>query len=125
MSNFSLLKKTISLLIFLIVLGVTQNALKSYASGTTCEVDLTNLKYKINGSENTIKDYTQDEYDQFVTDFKSNTLPEIYITEFLYDGSGMVKTPDLDDFIESGSNDTKIKTLSIKAININMYIIKI
>lgn len=120
MSKFSSLKKTISLLIiFLIVLGITPNALTSYATDTACEVDLTNLKYKINGSENTIKNYTQDEYDQFVTDFKANTLPEIYITEFLYDGAGMVKTSDLDDFIESGSNDTKIKTLSIKAININ------
>lgn len=92
---------------------------KVYAADTDCEVDLTNLKYIVNGIENSIKNYTQDDYDQFVSDFSANSLPIIYTTDFLYDGVGMVKTPDLDDFIEANSNDTKVKTLSIKAINVN------
>jgi len=58
-----------------------------------------------------------------LTDFlavkNTNSLPTIYITDFLYDGVGAVKTPDLDDFIDAASNDTKIKDLEIKAININ------
>ena len=109
-------KITIIVLIITILFIIIQ---KVYAADTDCEVDLTNLKYIVNGIENSIKNYTQDDYDQFVSDFSANSLPIIYTTDFLYDGVGMVKTPDLDDFIEANSNDTKVKTLSIKAINVN------
>ena len=51
--------------------------------------------------------------------YNSNNLPSVYITDFLYDGVSSVKTPDLDDFIDNNSNDTKINTLEIKVININ------
>ena len=85
-----------------------------------CYVNLTNLTYKINDTEKEITNYTQDQFDEFVSAYTANKLPEIYTTEFLYDGVGMVKTPDLDDFTDAQSNDTKIKTLGIKAINVNM-----
>ena len=118
------LKKAVSLILILMLLFIiSQNSLVVFASDEIdCEVDLTNLKYTIiSGTENEITTYAQDDYEQFVIDFASNNLPEIYITEFLYDGAGMVKTPDLDDFTdtEGSGNDTKIKTLSIKAINVN------
>ena len=81
-------------------------------------VNLEALKYSTNK-----KDYKNiTEYKtlkDFLKDYNSNKLPSIYITDFLFDGVSSVKTPDLDDFIESDSNDTKIKTLEIKVININ------
>ena len=64
-----------------------------------------------------IKEYKT--LDEFLSDYNSNSLPDVYITNFLFDGVSSVKTPDLDDFIENDSNDTKIKTLDIKVININ------
>ena len=70
-----------------------------------CIVDLTNLKYTANGTETEITNYTQDQFNEFVTAYNTGSLPPIYTTEFLYDGVGMVKTPDLDDFTEAGSND--------------------
>ena len=82
-------------------------------------IDLTELTYTTNGTQSNIKIYTQDQFNEFLEDYENGNLPAIYVTEFLFDGVGMVKTPDLDDFIADKSNETKIKTLSIKAINVN------
>ena len=79
------------------------------AKSKTIYIDLENLE--------TITEYKT--VDDFLKDYNSNSLPDVYITNFLYDGVSTVKTPDLDDFIENNSNDTKIKTLEIKVININ------
>ena len=65
-----------------------------------------------------IKRYTQDDYDSFIADYNNGNLDDIYITEFLFDGAGMYKTYDLDDFIEEG-NDTEVKVLSITNYNVN------
>lgn len=81
-------------------------------------VNLDNLEYSTDKKDYTsIKEYKT--LEEFLIDYNSNSLPSIYITDFLYDGVSSVKTPDLDDFIENDSNDTKIKTLEIKVININ------
>lgn len=81
-------------------------------------VDLESLKYsKDTSTYNEIKEY--ETLEELLKDYNDNSLPDIYITNFLFDGVSSVKTPDLDDFIESDSNDTKIKTLEIKVININ------
>ena len=81
-------------------------------------VNLETLKYSTNKTDyKSITEY--EELEEFLKDYNSNNLPDIYITDFLFDGVSAVKTPDLDDFIENDSNDTKIKTLSIKVININ------
>ena len=120
MLKLSKISKTISAFIILVLMtAIMQNVMIVYAATSNLEVNLTSLKYTVNGIENSIKNYTQDDYVEFVADFNNNDLPEIYSTEFLYDGVDMVKTPDLDDFVEANSNDTKIETLSIKAININ------
>ena len=88
------------------------------AEEKTIYVDLDNLKYSTNKTD--YKEITEYEtLDEFLIDYKSNNLPSIYITDFLFDGVSSVKLYDLDDFIESDSNDVKIKTLEIKVININ------
>ena len=81
-------------------------------------VDLENLEFSTNKKDyKSITEYKT--LDEFLNDYNENSLPSIYITDFLYDGVSTVKTPDLDDFIENDSNETKIKTLEIKVININ------
>ncbi len=88
------------------------------AESKSIYVNLESLKYSINNKDyKNIIEYST--LEEFLGDYNSNKLPNIYITDFLFDGVGAVKTPDLDDFIENDSNDTKIKTLEIKVININ------
>ena len=88
------------------------------AENKTTYVNLTNLEYSTNNKDyQSITEYKT--LEEFLSDYNSNNLPSIYITDFLYDGVGAVKTPDLDDFIENDSNDIKVKTLEIKVININ------
>ena len=104
----------IFLIMFLMALPVKALSV----SVKTTYVNLNDLAYSSDG-----KDYIViTEYktlDEFLEAKESNKLDDIYITDFLYDGVSTVKTPDLDDFIENDSNDTKIKTLEIKVININ------
>lgn len=88
------------------------------AANKSVYVNLDSLKYSTNNKTyNSITEYKT--LEEFLEDYNSNKLPSIYITDFLYDGVGAVKIPDLDDFIENDSNDTSIKTLEIKVININ------
>ena len=88
------------------------------AESKTVYVNLETLKYSTDKKTyESIKEYKT--LEEFLVDYESNNLPDIYITDFLYDGVSTVKTPDLDDFIESDSNDTKVKELEIKVININ------
>ena len=89
---------------------------KSYTEKTT----YLNITEKTITTEETanIKIYTQDDFDTFLEDYQNNTLPDIYITEFLFDGVGMYKTYDLDDYIEDG-NDVEVKTLKTTVFNIN------
>lgn len=68
--------------------------------------------------DTSLKTYAQEDYDIFKSDYDSKSLPDIYVTEFLFDGVGMYRTYDLDDFIEDG-NDAKVKVLSTKVFNIN------
>lgn len=83
------------------------------------KVDLSKMTCTVNGESGDIKVYSKKQYDSFAEDLKNGSLPEVYATQFLFDGVGMVKTPDLDDFVEAESNDTKVKTLDITAINVN------
>lgn len=98
-------------LIFIFTLNVK-------AENSTIYVNLENLTYSTNQ-----KDYQEileyKTFESFLEAYNSSSLPSIYLTNFLFDGVSSVKTPDLDDFIENESNDTKIKTLEIKVINVN------
>ena len=98
------------LLLGLFTVNVNAENVKTY-------VDLETLEYSLDGDVYTsIKEY--ESLEDFLEDYNSNSLPNIYITNFLFDGVTAVKTPDLDDFIDSDSNDAKIKTLELKVINI-------
>lgn len=106
---------TIILLVSTVFNFKTSNAVETIPN---YNVDLTNLTITSNGTKSELKTYTQDDFQTFLSDYNTKSLPAVYVTEFLFDGVGMVKSYDLDDFIESG-NDVKVKTLSVKAFNIN------
>ena len=111
------MKKIIKYFSFiLIILSIL--TLKVNATSKNIYINLNTLEYSLDKSNYTsISEYSSQE--EFLKDYKSGSLPDIYITNFLFDGVSSVKTPDLDDFIENDSNDTKVKTLEIKVININ------
>ena len=111
------MKKIIKYLSFLILL-LSVITLKVSATSNSTYVNLNTLEYSLdNNNYKNISEYSS--LEDFLKDYKSGSLPDIYITNFLFDGVSSVKTPDLDDFIENDSNDTIIKTLEIKVININ------
>ena len=111
------MKKIIKLFTIVLV-GLCAFNLKVKAATKNLYVNLEKLEYSTNKKEYmSITEYTS--LDEFLLDYKSNSLPSIYITNFLFDGVSSVKIPDLDDFIENDSNNTKIKTLEITVININ------
>jgi len=97
------------LLTYLSILVICLIPLVSVNAESSTTINLETLKG--------IKEYKS--YDDFIKAYKSNSLPNVYITNFLFDGVSKVLTPDLDDFIEASSNDTKVKELEIKVININ------
>lgn len=102
----------------IIVILLFTISLNVKAESNSIYVNLSNLEYSTNNKDyESIIEYKT--LEEFLNDYYSNKLPSIYITDFLYDGVGAVGTPDLDDFIENDSNDTKVKTLEIKVININ------
>ena len=86
------------------------------AASASIYVDLETLKYSTDKSSySAIKEY--ETLEDFLVDYNAGTLPSIYITNFLFDGVSTVKSPDLDDFIENDSNDTKIKTITEMIFN--------
>ena len=104
---------SVFILLFISLVSVKANSNSIY-------VNLNDMTYS-NEDNNYTNIVEYKTLDEFLKDYNNNSLPSIYITDFLFDGVSTVKSPDLDDFIDSGSNDTKIKTLSIKVININTY----
>lgn len=83
----------------------------------TLSVNLSNLTYN-DSEEKELKVYSKEDFDSFYNDYQNNNLDEVYVTKFLFDGVGMYKTYDLDDFIDEG-NSTEVKPLEITTININ------
>ncbi len=107
------MKKIINYLILTIittfVLVLNVNA-KTY-------INLNDLTESSNKSDYTnITEYKT--LDEFLTVYKSDKLPDVYITQFLFDGISSVKMPDLDDFVEAASKEVTIKTLELTVINI-------
>ncbi len=86
--------------------------------GKSISVNLSDLTYKENNNYTDLKVYTIDDFESFVSDYKSGNLPLVYVTEFVFDGVDMYKTYDLDDFIDDG-NDIDVDVLSTSAVNIN------
>lgn len=111
--------KYVSVLIIIAICMSLFNLSTVYAAeATDYKVDLSNLTYEAGGTKTEIKKYTQDDFETFLADYNSGNLPEIYVTEFLFDGVSMMKVYDLDDFIEGG-NDVDVDTLKITAVNVN------
>lgn len=111
--------KIISVLTILMIILTMCKIPLSFADETAdIKVNLSNLSYVENGTEKELKKYTQEDFESFLVDYTQGNLPKVYVTEFLFDGVSMVKTYDLDDFIEKG-NDTEVKQLKITAINVN------
>ena len=110
--------KTILMITIIICLMLILSTQISFAEEADYKVNLSDLTYTSNGTTAELTIYKQDDFNTFVSAYETGNLPEVYVTEFLFDGVSMVKTPDLDDFIDEG-NETKIKTLGITAININ------
>ena len=115
------ISKIVSILIIILMLFTTLNIgviTQVQAATTDFTVNLSDLTYTSEGKTESLKKYTQTDFEQFLSDYNSKNLPQIYVTEFLFDGVSMVKTYDLDDFIESGNN-AEVDVLKITAININ------
>lgn len=105
-------KYLLCLFICLILLSINV-----FAKESTKYINISTNKISTDGKEyNGIKEY--ETLDDFLVDYNNGNVPEIYITNFLFDGVSSVKSPDLDDFIEDG-NDAKVKTLEITVLNIN------
>ena len=82
------------------------------------EVNISTLILTKDNQTSTVKKYTINDYESFINDYEKGNLPEIYVTEFLFDGVSTYKTYDLDDFIEGG-NDITVEPLKITVFNVN------
>ena len=107
---------TICFIIFLAIQN--REKTKELSGSDNIEVNLFKLTYLEGKKSDSIKSYSQDEFDIFKKDYDEGNLPSLYVTEFLFDGVSMYKPYDLDDFKESG-NDYEVDTLKIKNLNIN------
>lgn len=111
------MKKKIFILLLCSILFITACGKKENMkeeNNKSLSVNLTKLTIE----SNSLKRYTIDDFNDFLEDYKSNKLPQIYLTEFLFDGVSIVKTYDLDDYIESG-NDVNVKNLEVLVLNVN------
>ena len=116
-SNKRLILVSVFFAVFLIIEGLIVNDYfnnNKVNSIRSASVDLNELTY----NNVDLKIYSKDDFDTFIDDYNSGRLPDIYITEFIFDGVGMYKTYDLDDFIDEG-NDVSVKVFSGSVLNIN------
>lgn len=117
--NKSKFLKIMSLVTIMLLLLTTANIkISKAAESADYKVNLSDLTLTSGETTTELKKYTQNDFEAFLSDYNSGNLPAMYVTEFLFDGVSMVKTYDLDDFVESG-NDVEVKTLKITAINVN------
>jgi len=107
------------IVILLLVIGLTTFAVITRKDAVKMmSVNISNLTYKLEDNDVELTTYTQDDFDKFYDLYNSNSLPDIYVTKFLFDGVGMYKTYDLDDYIENG-NILELEPFEITVININ------
>ena len=101
--------------IYVLLFNQKSNNLKSNIK--TISVNFLTNKYEIDNTEKAIETYSISDYEKFKEEYNKGQLPEIYITEFLFDGVSRYKPYDLDDFIENG-NEYETEDIEIKVINI-------
>ena len=109
------------IMILLVILGVSVYFVVKPLIGSkstninALKIDLNSLTYEDGES---IKTYTLDDFDIFLSDYNNKSLDDVYVTEFLFDGVSTYKAYDLDDFIENG-NDYEVDVVKLNVVNIN------
>ena len=113
-------KKTVAISVVLVICLVLEAFVifNRKKSAKSISVNLSDLTYKEDSGYTDLKVYSKDDFESFLSDYKSGNLPSVYVTEFVFDGVGMYKTYDLDDFIEDG-NYLDIDAFKTTAVNIN------
>ena len=115
------MKKKLFVLLLVSILFITACGNKKEENQKQVEslkVNLTELTITNNDEAKALTKYTIDDFDAFLNDYQNKKLPDVYVTEFLFDGVSTYKAYDLDDFVESG-NDVEVKTLESTVVNIN------
>lgn len=113
-------KKTVAISVVLVICLVLEAFVifNRKKSAKSISVNLSDLTYKEDSGYTDLKFYSKDDFESFLSDYKSGNLPSVYVTEFVFDGVCMYKTYDLDDFIEDG-NYLDIDGFKTTAVNIN------
>ena len=57
-------------------------------------------------------------YFDLLNQLNNNNLPDVYVTKFVFDGAGIYKPYDLDEFVET-DNEHITEDLTVTALNIN------
>ena len=110
---------SVVLVICLILEACVVSKLKNKSvKAKSVSVNLSDLTYKESNGYTDLKAYTISDFGSFLNDYRSGSLPQVYVTEFVFDGVDMYRTYDLDDFIDDG-NDMSVDVLSTTALNIN------
>ncbi|MBQ7040993.1 carbohydrate-binding domain-containing protein [Candidatus Saccharibacteria bacterium] len=91
------------------------------AKATSCDYSLNLSDSTYTTSSNSVAAaITQyEDYTTFLNAYSGNTLPAVYLTNFLYDGVGRYTAYDLDDAIAAGNDDYSPTPLTIQVLNIN------
>ena len=103
---------------FIVYLGYKYKTSGEEEVSSDLVVDLSKLTYLKGNKSDSLKVYKQTDLETFKEDYTTGKLPDVYITEFLYDGAGMYKPYDLDDFVSKG-NDMTVEVEKITNINVN------
>mgnify|MGYP002853895812 CR=1 FL=1 len=64
-------------------------------------INLSDFTITVDGETNDITTYTLENYETFLNDYENGTLPQIYITEFIFDGVSTVYKMSLSDDLTS------------------------
>lgn len=115
------MKKKIFALLLISILFITACGKKKESepvvTSSTKKINLTNFTLNDGSTTDNLKRYTNDDFDSFLNDYENGNLPDVYVTEFLFDGVSTYKIYDLDDFEESG-NDVEIENFETVVLNV-------
>ena len=90
------------------------------ADASDARIDLGALTVTKDGETSEITTYAVKDYDKFLEAYKAGTLPEVYITGFVFDGAGMVYQYDLDQNTDGSYTVAEPELVETTCININM-----
>ena len=105
-------------ILFVVYLAMKYKDQNNTVDNSEIIVDLSKLTYLKGNKSDSLKVYKQSDIETYKEDYTTGNLPDVYITEFLFDGVDMYKPYDLDDFVSAG-NEYNVKTEKITNINVN------